>query len=135
MNNSSDSDPGEASSSRIRIDRVENAIVIVPNGDLGEFVVTEVAAEAEATVRRLQESTDCCHAVVDFRNTDYFGSSALGLFLRLWKRVRERGGRMAMCNLSEHENELLRVTRLDEFWIIRDSLESALAAVHDRSND
>lgn len=104
-------------------------IVVTPLSDLGEFAVNRVEKGAEQALTKFQETHDCRHVVVDFCRTDYFGSSALGLFVRLWKRVRQRQGRMAMCNLSKHESEVLKITRLDEFWAICDTLEEATASV------
>jgi stage II sporulation protein AA (anti-sigma F factor antagonist) len=129
MENDSTANPGSELLRRIQIKRDGDAVIMTPDGDLGEFVVSQIAEEAESAIRKLTEDPDWQHVVIDFCKTDYFGSSALGLFLRLWKRVREHGGRMALCNLSDHEIELLKVTRLNEFWIVEDTPEAALAAV------
>jgi anti-anti-sigma factor len=64
--------------------------------------------------------------LLDFEGTDYYGSTALGLFLKLWKRVRSLDGNMAFCNVSEHEREVLRLTRLDSLWPICGTREEAL---------
>lgn len=113
----------------LKIDHVDDVLVITPSGDLGEYIVTAIEADARAALQSFQKTNGCRHVVIDFCNTDYFGSSALGLFVRLWKCVRERGGNMAMCNLSVHEIEVLKVTRLNEFWQICESLPRAIAAV------
>jgi anti-anti-sigma factor len=67
--------------------------------------------------------------VLDFHETDYFGSTAVGFFLRLWKQLRGRGGRLAFCNVSEHERDILQVTGFDRLWPICASREEALQAV------
>lgn len=122
------------SSRLLHFECVDDIVVVTPCGDLGEFVVTQIEKESQAAMQHFQESDTCRNIVIDFCNTDYFGSSALGLFVRLWKRVRQRGGRMAMCNLSEHEQEVLKITRLNEFWDICDTLEQAKAAVSSSHN-
>jgi anti-anti-sigma factor len=66
---------------------------------------------------------------MDFHKTDYYGSTALAFFLKLWKRVRNRNGRMAFCNISDHEREILTVTQLDRLWPIYLSREEATKAV------
>lgn len=109
----------------------DNTTILTPAGDLGEFAVNEIDNGSNRVIRRIQENQNCQNVVIDFRNTDYFGSSALGLFLRLWKRVQERDGQMALCNLSEHEVDVLKITRLTEFWHICDSLDDAIAAVNE----
>jgi len=119
----------ESTSEYLKVECANDVIVVTPSGDLGEFVVNSVGGEAERALKKFQEAHECRHVVIDFCNTDYFGSSALGLFVRLWKRARERGGRMALCNLSEHEIEVLKVVRLSEFWTTCDSLEDAKSVV------
>ena len=103
-------------------------LVLTPATSLGEFAETEIRAEQEAILRRLGEAPTK-NVVVDFGKTDYFGSSALGFFLRLWKLVRGRDGHMAFCNLSAHEREILVVCRLDSLWSLHPSRAEALKAV------
>ena len=51
---------------------------------------------------------------------------ALGFFVKLWKRIRKVDGSMAFCNVSAHEQEVLRVTRLDTLWPVCTSREQAV---------
>ncbi len=60
------------------------------------------------------------------QGTDYYGSTALGFFLKLWKRIRSVDGKMAFCNVSPYEQEVLRLTRLDTLWPICGTREDAL---------
>ena len=70
------------------------------------------------------------NVVIDFHRSDYFGSTALGFFVRLWKRVTMRNGRMAFCNLSQHGAEILRITKLDAYWPICKTRAEALAIMN-----
>jgi anti-anti-sigma regulatory factor len=58
-----------------------------------------------------------------------FGEGVAGCFVRPWKRVRERGGHMALCNLSENAREILRFTKLDRLWAISASRAEAMQAM------
>ena len=69
------------------------------------------------------------NAVLDFSGTDVFGSSALGFLVVLGRLVKGRHGQLALCNLSDHEREVLKVTRLDRSWPIYSSRQQALRAV------
>lgn len=130
MSSAESQNEGEAfSTDLMKVECREDVAVVTPTGNLGEFVISRVEEQAEAALKRFESSDTCRHIIIDFCNTDYFGSSALGFFVRLWKRVRQRGGRMALCNLSEHEIEVLKITRLNEFWTITDTLDDALTAV------
>ena len=52
--------------------------------------------------------------------------ASLGFFVKLWKRIRKVDGSMAFCNVSAHEQEVLRVTRLDTLWPVCTSREQAV---------
>jgi anti-anti-sigma factor len=96
--------------------------------DLRELNYLEIEAAAKDILLLLGKDS-IRHVVLDFRNTDYYGSTALGFFIKLWKRVRECDGRMAFCSLSDHEREILKVTHLDGIWPICSSRAEAIRAV------
>ena len=62
----------------------------------------------------------------DFADTDYYGSTALGLFMKLWKRVQTANGSMVFCNTSPHEREVLELTRLNNLWPVFGTREEAI---------
>ena len=105
------------------MEREGDAFILTPLVDLSELEYDEAvmqgiyAAIQDETIQRL---------VLDFHRTDYFGSTALGFFVRLWKKMKTRGGCMTFCNVSAHEREILRITRLDELWPLCASREEAL---------
>jgi anti-anti-sigma factor len=104
-----------------------DVLVVVPTADLRESAYDALDAGAKDVFDRLAAG-GIAGVVLDFYRTDFFGSTALGLFVRLWKRISERGGRMAFCNLSDHEKEILAVTRLDSLWPICRTRQEALNA-------
>jgi anti-anti-sigma factor len=110
------------------IERQGDTIIVVPTVDLRELEYQWVEAGAK-DVLDLLSSGDIWNVILDFHRTDYYGSTALGFFLWLWKGVRARSGRMAFCNVSEHEKEILRITGLDRLWPLCASRSEALEAV------
>jgi anti-anti-sigma factor len=110
------------------VERDGDVLVIVPTTDLRESAYEALDAGAKG-IFDLLAGGDIHGIVVDFYRTDYYGSTALGFFLRLWKRLSRRGGRMAFCNVSEHEREILAVTRLDTLWPTCINRAEALKAV------
>ena len=110
------------------IEREGETLVVVPAIDLGEPTFQDYDQAIKELMAELDSSADK-NVVLDFHKTHYFGSTALGFFMRLWRQVLQRNGRMAFCNVSDHELEILKVTRLDEFWPICTSRPEALAAV------
>jgi hypothetical protein len=61
--------------------------------------------------------------------TGSYGSTALGFFVKRWKRGTGQNGRMAFCNVSDAEKEVLGITRLDRLWPVCPSRAEALEAV------
>jgi anti-anti-sigma factor len=110
------------------IERQGEVLVVIPTADLRESEYEDIETRGQGLLNLLA-SSDIKRLVIDFHRTDYYGSTALGFFIRLWKRVSARGGRMAFCNVSDHEKEILTVTRLDTLWPVCPSREEALAEV------
>jgi anti-anti-sigma factor len=110
------------------IEREGDTIVVIPAVDLRELDYQRIEAGARR-VLDLLNGKDIKNVVMDFHKTDYYGSTALGFFVKLLKRVRSRHGRMVFCNVSDHEKEILRVTNLDHSWPIYPSRTEAREAV------
>jgi anti-anti-sigma factor len=110
------------------IEQAKETIIIVPATDLRELDYQRIEDGAKK-ILELLNSTSIRNVVLDFHKTDYYGSTALSFFLKLWKRVSQRHGRMVLCNVSDHEKEILRITKLDHLWPICASKREALEAV------
>jgi anti-anti-sigma factor len=107
--------------------RGETAIVS-PVGNLRELDCLDIEA-GQKEVLAFLDHTRARNVVLDLSRMDYSGSTALGFFIRLSARVKSGNGRMAVCNVSEHENEIFRLAHLDRLWPILPSKEEALQAV------
>jgi|SRR6516164_745180 anti-anti-sigma factor len=110
------------------IDQIGETIIVAPLMDLRELVYQQIEARMSDLLEYLT-GTKVKDVVVDFHATDYFGTTALGCFIKLWKHVSSRNGHMAFCNVSEHEREVLRITKLDTLWPIYSSKEEALRSL------
>jgi anti-anti-sigma factor len=110
------------------MERVGGAMVVTPLVDLREFDYERIEAAACDILGALDDP-GTKNVVLDFNKTDYYGSTALGFFTRIWKKVRMQGGRMAFCNVSKHELEILAVTHLDRLWPIFATRKEALEFV------
>jgi anti-anti-sigma factor len=103
-----------------------DVLILSPTSNLSELELNYFDEEFRGVIEHLEDS-GYRNVVLDFEGTDYYGSTALGYFLKLWKRIRHVDGKMAFCNVSEHEQEVLRMTRLDTLWPICATREQALA--------
>jgi len=107
---------------------IGQTLIVTPRQNLRELDWPQIDAGMADVLDRLGEGA-VRNVVLDFHRTDYYGSTALGYFLKLWKRVREHKGRMAFCRLSGHERDILEVAGLDRLWPVCASREEALQAI------
>lgn len=54
--------------------------------------------------------------LLDLSGTQFIGSRFIELLVRTWKRLRERGGTMALCGVQPFCGEVLHTTKLDTLW-------------------
>ena len=118
----------EINSGLFDIDEAGEAMILTPKIDMGELDHERIDAAMKQILERLNRSS-VKNIILDFHKTDYFGSTALGFFVRMWKTTCTRQGRMAFCNLSVHEKEILEIMKLDHLWDICASREEALRTV------
>jgi anti-anti-sigma factor len=111
-----------------RVEQIDDTMIVTPMIDLGEFEYARIDRDGREILERLA-AADARNVVVDCSEMTYYGSAALGFFVRVWKRLRMLGGHMAFCNISPDERHILKVTRLDTLWGVCGSREEALEAV------
>ena len=105
-----------------------STLVLNPLIHLGSLNEPEIAVETQDVLDFLTRSASA-NLVIDLANGDYLGTSMLGAFVKLWKRVSQRGGRLALCNVSDSVAQVLRMTKLQTVWPIYPSREQALIAI------
>jgi len=68
--------------------------------------------------------------VLDLSSTQFFGSSFIEILFRLWTKLQAReGGRFAICGLTPHCLDVLKITHLDTLWRLAATREEAVRAV------
>ena len=110
------------------IDDDQTTVTITPLVDLSDYLFEGLQAETRSLLAALDEPSRV-NVIVDFCNTTYFGSDFLGVLIKLWKRVQPRGGKMALCNLTRPEKEVIGICELDKLWSICSSAQEARRAV------
>lgn len=66
--------------------------------------------------------------LLDMSATNYIGSSFIELLFRVWKRLQQRHGTMAICGLTPFCFEVLTVTGLEKLWPLYTDCDEALAS-------
>jgi anti-anti-sigma factor len=64
--------------------------------------------------------------MVDLTQMNHMGSAMVALIVRLWKSIKDRGGKMVVVNRNEMVFEVLRLASLHKVWTIVDSRESGM---------
>ncbi len=111
------------------VEREGETVIMTPLGALPKLDCQESQAWADDVARGLLNDVRAHNIVVDLHRARNFGGTALGLFLRLWKKARDRDGRMVLCNVSRDASGMLHATGLDCVWPIHPTREKALEAV------
>jgi anti-anti-sigma factor len=111
-----------------QIDQEGPTLVVTPTSDLRELEFDRIEAGAAEVLQSLEEGR-ATNVIVDLKNSNFCGSTALGFFVKLWKRVKTSGGQMVFCGVSVTEQAILKVTHLDTLWPQRPDLKEAFALI------
>ncbi len=99
--------------------------VVALQGEYGSFDAASLGALCDRLLE-LADSGPLPVMVVDLANTEYFGSSFLGILVRCHAHLRRRGGSLLVCRPHEQLRQEMASTRLDEVWRVFDSRTDAL---------
>jgi len=107
-----------------------DGVTVVTLGREYENLDEDNVSKLTDTLLTVAQKAEPSLVVLDLSSTTFFGTCFLGTVFRVWKRLRGReGGRLALCELTPHCEEVLRVTHLDGLWDVFASQEEALSAL------
>jgi len=114
-------------------ERAGDVLIVALGQSLDSLGGSDLLEERAALLEEIRDPA--IRAVVfDFASVEYFDSLVLDTLCQVWKRLREREAKMALCNLSEVSAEILRMSRLDVLWRPHSSRLSALEALGSTEN-
>ncbi len=109
---------------------------VTTEGDVTIAELTERKILDEVSIARIGEQLNALAAeverpklVVDFSSVSHMSSSALGMLITLNKRIRERDGRLRLCNIQPAIYEVFQITRLNEILEICQSRPEAVKSL------
>ncbi len=103
---------------------VNKCLIVAPAG----FLDASDAPEFRSVVAVAMEKTHAKHLLVDCVDLQMITSSGLQVLLVTMRMAREKGGRAALCRVNPPIREVLKITRLDQFFDFHED-ESAAAAL------
>jgi anti-anti-sigma factor len=113
--------------------RANQVLVVVLGESLDSLCGEDLLEERTALIEDIGEP-DIRAVIFDFANVQYFDSLVLDTLCQVWKRLRERDAKMALCNLSQAGAEILTTSRLDVLWRPHPSRLSALESLGSTEN-
>ena len=85
--------------------------------------------DIQQSVMALIEQNEKIALVIDFSNVKFLTSSALGLLIRISKKVYESDGMLRLASIDHKILEIFRITRLDKVFEIHADRESAIESM------
>lgn len=90
-----------------------DVLIVTPHGPFMEFRDNDIRNAYNEAYRLLNEP-GTRHLLVDFSELDYFGSTFVGILLRLSQKARSSNGKGALCHLSDIMRDMLKTLMLLE---------------------
>ena len=100
--------------------------VAVLSFDAGEILDSHNAGDVKAQAFRRIDGR--CDLVIDLQNLEFVDSAGLGVLVGIYKRVKQRGQRVAVARAQPYVARVMRIIRLDRVFESFDDVASALAA-------
>ena len=99
--------------------KVEYGIEVTHVEFLDEKILEEHRIAAiRQSLEPVIERNDNGHMILNFANVKFMTSAMLGLLIRVNKKVRQRGGRLALCNVAPKIREVFEITQLTKVFDI-----------------
>ncbi|HUT11461.1 MAG TPA: STAS domain-containing protein [Thermoguttaceae bacterium] len=108
----------------------QSDVTIIELGPSYESLDDETLEEIGGLLLTKATVADPPRVVLDLSKTTYLGSTFIELLVRAWKRLRERGGTLALCGLQPYCQEVLRISRLDTLFEILPTRDQAVVAAN-----
>ena len=117
-----------------QFERGDETLVVTPAESMVQVRDGEIRDAYNETYRLLCQP-EVSNLLIDFEKLDYFGSTFIGVLIRLAKKARADGGEAFLCCLSSTMRDmmknlmLLENTKTDFFWTPFESRAEALTAL------
>lgn len=100
---------------------------VTKNGDefavrfLDQKLLDSAADEVGAELYSVAAQAECNRLVLSFAGVDLLTSEMLGKVIVLNKKLRQKDGKLTLCDMGPYVREIFAVTRLDTILEIRES--------------
>jgi len=88
---------------------------------LDQKLLDSAASEVGEELYAVAAQEDCNRITLSFSGVDLLTSEMLGKVIVLNKKIRQKGGKLALCDMCPYVREIFAVTRLDTILEIRET--------------
>lgn len=99
---------------RADVRRVDNATIIDLHGEIDAFAEEPLLNQAYNQATHDKPAT----VVLNFTDVDYINSKGIALIVGILANARRAGIRLLVFGLSEHYQEIFKITRLSDFMTV-----------------
>jgi anti-anti-sigma factor len=111
------------------LETIEDTLVISIQTENIGFADLQLTLELNHLHQQLGRD-DIHHVLVDFSPIEFFSSSLLEILRKIWLKIKDKGGQMALCCLSPTGQDIVHLSRFDTLWAIHPTRTAALMALH-----
>lgn len=108
---------------------IEQGVTILSLGDAYDNIDETAMTQLRKELTELARDVTPPRLVFDMQGVSFFGSSFIELLFIVGRKLADRKGTFALCNLATHCAEVLHITHLDQVWTVRESRTEAVDAV------
>jgi anti-sigma B factor antagonist len=105
-----------------KVERLENGLLLCLNGNLDSDNRLDFEKRVIPAI-----DAGCIRLIFDIRGLNYCGDAGIGAFIEILKRVKPRGGDIALFGIQPGVIEVFRLLGVSQFFTIKDTLDEAVA--------
>ena len=111
-----------------QVKRHGDIAVIVPSPQVEHLPETLLQPAAQMVLAPLKDDPPN-QIIVDLSGVGYFGSAFITFLLRCHHLLADRGSDLALAGVNRNIRELLRITNLEMYWPLYDTVKEAMQAL------
>ena len=72
------------------------------------------------------------HIIIDMEEVHYLSSAGIRILLQTNKKLKKRGGDLHLCNVNQYPSEVLKMTGLDNVFLVHSGKEKAMSHITEK---
>lgn len=104
--------------------KIDDIFVIDVDGEIDSDTSTVFKRSLKYALDRGEK-----YIIINLEDVNFITSVGIGILLDLYKKLKNKGGRLILVNVKELVRDILGVTRLDSVFHIMESEEAAIQVI------